>query len=338
MKKPSSTTANVLILTLCWAACTGVGAYVTFFQQPRQLTQLQEAERVASLKRDEAGALSVQRVSGEATARDVLTRWNARYKVIPDTLRAHDVVAYFNSLTPTGFKAFDVTVKESNATPDYNSHTLTITGRGRFGALYDFVWAVENNRSFYRIKTLNLEQIDLVDEDRKGRQHLEVMVSFSLDVEAYYGGTLGATAPPPGAVAASDAGLLPAPKPGAPPAVPASVLPVRRPARNPFFPLVLETVPPNTYGLLDVEQAQLVSIADGRAIFLDEDGYHTLGLGAEVYLGAIVRVDAERGRVVARLNRGGILDEVERRIEADDFYRPVNADGSPAAAASARPN
>ena len=77
--------------------------------------------------------------------------------------------------------------------------------------------------------------------------------------------------------------------------------------------------------LVDVEDDELVSIADGRAIFRASDGYRTLGVGDAVYLGRVVLIDPERSRVVAYLNRGGIVDEVELTVGTPGVgtYRPT---------------
>lgn len=348
-------TANIAILVVCWLLVAGFGSYLTFMKQPLELERLQEAERVVALKQDEAGALRLQTTSAEQTSREVLSRWNARYKVMPETLQAHNVVAYFNTLTRDGFKNVDVEVQGTAPGADYNTISLKVSGRGLYRSLYDFVWALENNRSFYRIKSLNLDHLDLITNEKtasgQDRNRLDVLVSFTMDVEALYGGTLGVSANAASVVASDGGPAAPRLNPNAPPGVPASVLPTRRPPRNPFYPLILSEIPPNTYGLMDIETAALISIADGRAIFTDGEGYHTLGTGSEVYLGEIVSVNPQTGVVRARLNKGGIIDEVERRIGGDDYsrgargddaptgdqYRPVNPDGSAAATAAPTP-
>jgi hypothetical protein len=43
--------------------------------------------------------------------------------------------------------------------------------------------------------------------------------------------------------------------------------------------------------------------------------------GDRVYLGRIEEVDPSEGRVVARLNRGGIVDRVERTLGSDSPLR-----------------
>lgn len=331
--------ASVAVLSLLWFAVAAAGIYVTMVMQPRELTALTDATRAAGLKREEAGALTQQQVAAEAAMQETALRWATRYKVVPDSLRAHDVVAYLNSLSRRGFKNVDAKVTGTETSADVSRHLLEVTGRASYGALHRFVWDLENNRSFYRLRSLTIEQTDLSDTDSEGRPTFEAVVTFKMGIEALFGGVEGLSAPPPSAVL-TDAAVLPQPAGNRPPVVPATVLPMRNPPRNPFYPLILSSIPPNTYGLLDVQEAELIAIADGRAIFRDSEGFHTLGAGSAVYLGYISRVDAANGRVVAHLNKGGILDQVVRRVDgrdplsrqqradAGDPYRPLNTDGT----------
>jgi hypothetical protein len=324
-------TINVAILAVLWAIIVAAGGYFTFVHQPRTLDHLREAQRMTQLRQDEAGALRLQQAGAESEAREAYLRWSSRYKVFPDSLATHEVVAYFNSLTRRGFKHVDVVVKESQQASDYSYHMLEVKGQASYGALHRFVWDLENNRLFYRLRTLTISEMDLNEEDSEGRPRFEVVVSFTMEVEALYGGADGLSAPPAGVITQASE-VAPSPS-NRPPVVPAALLPNRQPVINPFYPAILSQIPPNTYGLLDIEEASFVAIAGGNAIFSDADGWHTVGVGDAVYLGQITSVDAQRGVVTARLNKGGILDRVVRRMEGKDDYRPVQRDGTPAAQA-----
>src|SRR5690606_24923589 len=106
----------------------------------------------------------------------------------------------------------------------------------------------------------------------------------------------GASAPAEGptALAVAD-GLPPERTPDLPP-VPRELLPARQPALNPFFPGILQQIPPNTYGLIDVEQSALVSIVGQKAVFNEGGTFRTAGPGDAVYLGHVVTVDPQEGR------------------------------------------
>jgi hypothetical protein len=258
-------------------------------------------------------------------ALDATRRWRARYKIIPQELKSPDVVGYLNSLTQAGFKNFDVTSNGNKAEDDYKYYNFSVEGRGYYSSLYQFVWDIENNRNFYRVNDLTLDQIDLVEEDNKtGKKSLQIMVSFRMNLNAYFGGAEGVSAPDADQIAEN--GGLPIVWPDGTdlPPVPKDVLPDERPAVNPFYPNILSQLPPNTDGLVELGEddgAELVSIVGGKAVFRDGNGYHTLGVGDAIYLGQIVDIDPIEGRVAARLNKGGIIDRVEKFLGGEEGYR-----------------
>lgn len=320
---------NIVVLAVCWLLVTAAGVYVTFFEQPEELDRLEKAEKVTRLKEAELTTLLAEEASAAQQAEQILRRWEARYKIIPKELEDEEVVAYLNHLSRTGFKNFDITFGGIRRTRDFSAYAYQISGRGFFDALYRVVWELENNRYFFRVRDLRLEHIDLVSRDRESqREALHVMVSFTMGVEAYFGGAEGLSAESVLAGLPEEASHVEGGLATVLPPVPTEVLPAREPAKNPFFPAIMSTIPPNTDNLVDVEKARLVSIVAGKAIFLWEDEYHQLDIGDPVYLGKIILVDPTEDRVVARLNKGGIIDEVELELQTGERYRqalgPVN--------------
>ena len=147
-----------------------------------------------------------------------------------------------------------------------------------------------------------------------------MLVSFQMQLDAIFGGAEGMSAPDASPEPESqDLPVLRA-KSELPP-VPAEVLPDAHPDANPFFPLIMGQLPPNTYGLVELEKARLVSIVGQQAIFDYEGTFHTMGVGDDVYLGQITAVDPVDGRVQARLNKGGIIDEVELYLQTGEMFR-----------------
>ena len=314
---------NIIVLVACWALVVGAGTYLTFFKQPDELEVVRHAEEVARLKQAEVTSLLQEVAATAQQADEAVRKWRARYKTLPDSLLGSEVVGYFNDLTQSGFKNFDVALDDVTDYGDYSAYAFDVSGRAYYESLYRFIWALENNRRFYRIDHLDLEHVDLLSTDRETQaERMQVMVSFSMRIEAYFGGSEGV-----GAAETTYAGLteggskLPSSAGDLPP-VPSRVLPSRRPAINPFFPVVMERLPPNTHGLVNVEEASLVSIAGGKAVFAEgERGYRSLGEGEAVYLGHVLEVDPKQGRVVVRLNKGGIVDEVEIELHTGERYR-----------------
>ena len=316
---------NIIILAICWVLVAGAGVYVTFFEQPGEIERLETAEKLARLRQAEVTALLAEQSSSSEMAREIITKWRARYKIIPNELKTPDIIAYLNRLTASGFKNFDVRLGGNSAGRDFATYTFSATGRAYYTSLYKFIWEIENNRNFYSVRNLTLDHIDLVDENEEtGTKELQVLVSFSMSIDAYYGGAEGLSAGDEGLVGLFESDGLPITKEdGAErPPVPSYVLPEMKPITNPFYPLIMESLPPNTYGLLEVDNAQLVSIIGAdKAIFLEGGEYRTLGVGDPVYLGELTLIDPTNDRVLVRLNRGGIIDEVEMTMSTGERFR-----------------
>ncbi|GBD02630.1 hypothetical protein HRbin18_02377 [bacterium HR18] len=299
---------NALLLVVAWLLIAGIGSYLTFVKLPREIEHVERLEKLAHMRESEIGSLLAEYATTEQRAREVESRWRSRYRYIPAKLETPDVVARLNALTRQGFETFNVRLVGLTQEPKVTYYTFSIEGRGYFHHLYRFVWEIENTPELYRIQTLSLDHIDLVKADRQsGRQRMMVMVSFTMQLEAYYGG-------PPDLQVAHMADSLYR-------QLPRAVFPERNPPVNPFYPGILEQLPPNSDNLIDIEKARLVSIVGGRAVFQDETGLRSVGVGENVYLGQITAIDPIEGRVVARLNRGGILDEVELHLETGERYR-----------------
>ena len=311
-----------IIVSVLLLIVLAAGGYVTFYQQPAELERLKKAEEVAEMKRAEMQDLLSEYTQSQTKARTVMSKWNSRYKVVPDTLTSPEVVGYLNDLTQRGFETFDISVAGIESRDAYKYYTLRATGRGYFTNLYRFIWRIENNRKFYSVDDLSLSHIDLLTKDKETeREKLQVMVSFNMSINAYFGGPEG--------ISASGSEWKPVSREGEPrqtsgslPPVPSKVLADADPNINPFFPVIMEQVPPNTRGLINVDKAQLVSIVGGEAVFKDDQGLRKVGVGDDIYLGQITEVNATEGRVRAVLNRGGIIDDVEITLGGtEEAYR-----------------
>ena len=314
---------SVIVMAVLWVIAIGVGVYILRAKNA-DLDQAIRAEKVARLKKAELDELFLQETRSEAAAKDATRRWFARYKIIPEELKSPEVIGYLNSLTQAGFKNFDVTASGTHIDPDYSYHSYSVEGRGYFSSLYGFVWDIENNRNFYRINNLTLDEIDLITEDREtGKPEMHVMVSFRMQLSAYFSGTEGVSAPEDLFSELLEGEALPTGWSSELPPVPKDILPDDSPAINPFYPGILKNIPPNTEGYLELENGntELISIVGGKAAFKDGNGYHQLGIGDPVYLGQITDIDPIEGRVVARLNKGGIIDEVEMFLHSEEGYR-----------------
>ena len=315
---------NIVILAVVWIAVVSAGVYVTMVEQPEELERAEKAEKVVKLKQAELASLMTEHATSVEQADAALRKWRARYKIIPQKLSGPEVIGYLNELTKTGFEVFDVSNSGAQSGSDYSYHSFSVSGRGYFSDLYRIVWELENNRYFYRIPELTLVHMDIITEDKEtGNEALKVMVSFQMQIDAIFGGADGMSAPLEDEQPPQEATNLPIAraKSEAPP-VPTEILPDKRPRINPFFPLIMQQLPPNTHGLVNVEQARLISIVGDQAIFQEDGGqYRSVGVGGDVYLGQITDIDPIEGRVEARLNKGGIIDAVELYLQSGELNR-----------------
>ena len=324
---------NLIILSVCWLIAIGGGVYTTFFVQPDEMDRLEKAEQVARMKQAELSSLVAEMSESESRAENIVTRWNSRYKVIPRSLGSEDVIRFLNDHSGQGFDPFDVTFMGLQQGSKFNRFDFSIEGRGAFGNVYELIWAIENNRQLFRIEELELNHFDLLSDDPgTGQKRLDMVVRFSFNLSAYFGGAVGLSASDssegaPRSLYFNDSDLA-----SSLPPVPDHVLPSPSPRMNPFLPLIMENIPPNTYGLVEVESAELVSIVGTEAILTWNENEYRLGIGDPVYLGQVISVDPKKGKVVASLNKGGILERIELTMDLDQLYNQArgNVQLSPA--------
>lgn len=326
----STDTLNTIVLATVLVLVMGGGVFITQQKQPEQLERLEQEETALRLRQAEISELLVEEAESSERAAEALRRWNSRYKVLPEHLTSPAVVHYLNALTRHGFSSFDVSLVGVSRSTDFSTLSYNIRGRGYFGALYRFVWNVENGRGLYRVRSLDLKAA--VEEDSNtetGIPRRRDVVDFSMTLDAYFGGADGMSAP--------DSFVT----------VPDYVLPAKTPVADPFYPLIFASLPPNTDNLVDVENDSLVSVIGQVAVFRDDLGARPVREGDRVYLGTITRVDPNEAHVVADLNKGGLRERVEIRLATGERYRqaigtprlsPLNMfDDSPAPPAPGTP-
>jgi hypothetical protein len=300
--------SNQLLLISCLLLLIGVGTYLTYFRQQNTLQSLEEQIEEKQEEQEQIRTLQANLKDAETRFEKVRDQWETQYKIVPETVTSPDIVGYLTELTQTGFETVNISSAGSEDRDGYSVRTFGVEGQAFFTNLYRFVWTIENNRPFYRVRDLRLNYVEERNTDEEtGRPSMDLFVSFQMDVQAIYGAVE--------TIEPTDEGegmqRLPVAQTAPSPPLPSSVLPNPAPDINPFYPLVFEQVPPNEYERLDVESARFLSIVDGQAIFQTSSGIERVQEGDRVYLGRIVDIDPSEGRVVARLNRGGVVDQVE---------------------------
>lgn len=307
--------SNQILLLSCLLVVVGVGTYVTYFHQQKKLSDLGKEIEEKKEEKEEIDALQASIEEEDSENRELRQRWEERYKTVPDTISSPDVIDYLTALTQNGFQRFDVKLSGAEERDGYSTYTFAAEGEAYFASFYQFIWTVENNRPFYRIDDLQLNYVENRSDGERGEgPSMDVLVSFQMDLEGIYG-ILDKRSNRDVSGRNQEIQELPVFQTTQAPPLPADVGPNPSPRVNPFYPLVFEKVPPNEERRLNIETAQLISIAGDEAVFQAADQIRRVKEGDRVYLGRITEIDGSAGRVVAQLNRGGIVDNVELTLD-----------------------
>ena len=295
-------TISTLLLFLLVLAVGTAGYYETEVAQQEEMQRIEEAKEVHRLNQALEKDLFAQEAVSSERAAEMTRKWHARYKYIPARMETHDVVNYLESLSSGGFEQFSVSLQSQGATQDFRYYLFKIRGTAYYPSLYQFVWKLENNRNFYQIDNLQLDYTDVFKKnDDTGLQRRLEMVNFSMQIKVFYAGVDGLSAPEEVLVE-----------------IPETLFPRPTPHHNSFYPLVRTDLPPNDELLVDVEKADLISIAGNRAVFEDDRGQFVLEEGDDVYLGKITEIDPLDIVVRVYLNKGGAEEIVEKRIQVGE--------------------
>lgn len=302
---------TVTLLLLLTAILVGAGSYyATDVRQEGALTRMKESRRVAELQNALAEDLLVREAASSELAGEALTKWRSRYKYIPTTLNTADMVEYLESLTRSGFEQFDLFLASQTQQQDFSTYQFKVSGTAYYKDFYHLVWHLENNREFYRIYNLKANHVNVFKKNRATDVDRRLdMVAFQFDLDAYYAGIDGISAP--------QDSLRP---------VPLALLQAHAPPDQSFTPLVRTDLPPNADQLLDVENAKLISIIGNQAIFEDQYGRHVMLEGDRIYLGSIVLIDPINSFVRVTLNKGDRTETVNIRLGTDEPYRQALGD------------
>lgn len=294
-------TFNSLILFTCVLLLGALGYYLTDVRQTNALQKIDDTIQLAKLEQAEVSKLLVIHASSRSLAEASLTRWKSRYKEIPSSMNTADMVLYLENLTATGFDRFDIDLVGVTNTPDFSYYTFKVKALATFTQMYHFVWHIENNREFYRIKDLKVTHKTVYKENSRTQIPKRYdMVDFSFNLDAYFNAKYG--------IAASEEELI---------AVPRDLLPKHNPSHNSFYPLVRTDLPPNDELLLDIEKAILVSVVGDRAIFESDDYSHIVTVGDRIYLGKVLAVDPRTAIVRVQLNKGGRIFTIDLRLDVE---------------------
>ncbi len=288
---------NTYLLLGLLLLVAGVGYYVTEIYQPATQQRLEDMNRVARSQQGEVSQLLSEAEVSADRAEETVRKWNARYRYVPATLKTPDIVEYLEPHTSDGFEAFNVRLDGVSRSPDVSQYTFSVDGTAYYKDLYEFIWAMENNPEFYRIRDLNMSRTEVQDSRSRTRRE---MVRFTMKLDTYFMGIDGLSV---------DREALAS--------VPDEYLPARALPSNSFNSKVRVTRSSGAVqdDKLDVERAALVSIAGNRAIFADGSTQYIVYEGTNVRSGSITRIDPINVLVRATLTKNGRTKTVDIRMD-----------------------
>lgn len=300
---------NTLVLLILLLLVGGVGGYYVYFWMPERISELKKREKVLRLQKAKLSELFEEQASSRKRADQMMARWRSRYKTIPGTLRTAEVVQYLNERTRSGYENIGITFEGTERRSNFKTLTFRVHGQGFFAHLYRLLWQIEQRRELFRVSNLNVEHRNVTrPAGSDGGQERFIMTEFSFDLEAYFGGMRGVSAPEHVA------------------SIPTEVLPPESPEVNPFYPVIMRDLPPNQHDRVNVEEDRLVSIVGEEARFQRNGAVRKVSEGDRVYLGRITEVDPKQGRVVVRLNKGGIYDRIVLSLSEGGLQRQARGD------------
>ncbi len=284
-----------LIGLLVFIIVTG-GVYILFFQG-RELTA--KEEKLRELKANDYNTEQLNLQYEELYRRSITldSILAARKFNIPQNLSSikfYDFVTQVTNLLSPDSK-IDIEYSEQKQDRDFFYYQYKIKGTAPYNDMYKFIYGIEQSKELKKIKSLSIASV-VKNDDKVGPKFL---VNFDLLVDVYYSDNNRF------ATAEYVENDLTAP-----------------PIYDAFFPLLRNEIPPNTDGLLEVDDAKLLALIPEGAFLSDSRGNtFLLWEGEPVYLGYLTSIDYKNNKVKFIINRGGVIERKELSLNKEEIKK-----------------
>lgn len=207
------------------------------------------------------------------------------------SIKFYDFVAKLTSDLSQDSK-IDVEYVEQKQERDFFYYEYKVKGIAPYNDLYKFIYGIEQSKELKKINSVSLGSV--VKNDKQ--EAPKFLVNFNFLVHVYFSNdSRFATAE----YVENDLS--------------------GRPVYDAFYPLLRNEIPPNTEGLLDVQNAKLLALVPEGAFLSDEAGNtYLLWEGEPVYLGYLTSIDYKNNKVKFIINRGGVIEKVELYLEKEE--------------------
>lgn len=279
---------NTIILLITLFLFVGAGFGFTKFYQQGVIDKLNVELQAIQQDYESKKSISDQYpdlLNRYTLARDIVLGYD---KALFTSNDPDDIYDYLSELNGDDLELyFDFVFADSTQEEQYGIVNSDIQGVGVYSDFVTFLNKLENSELLNKVNSLSLIPVNDIEEID--------YVDFTFKLQSYYRR---------GNYKNPDSGLDP----------------IRFNENisvfNPFRPLILNDVPPNTEGLIDVQRARLLGMTGNRIFLVDGDGKrHTLKVGDKVYLGYLESIDTANREVIFNLDKGGIQELFTMKVE-----------------------
>jgi hypothetical protein len=280
-----------LLSLLIFILLTG-GGYV-FIIQRGQISE--KKDKLKELKANDYNTaqltLQFQQLLQRAAVLDSVLA--ARKFNIPQNLSSIKFYDFVNKVT-AGFSPnthIDVEYIDQKQDKEFFYYEYKVKGVADYNDLYRFIFAIEQSKELKKITQINMN--NQIVTDKKGIPNF--LVGFDMLAHIYYStdDRFATTS-----FVENDLST--------------------RQMYDAFYPLLRNEIPPNVDGLFDVQGGKLLALIPEGAFLSDVNGNtFLLWEGEPVYLGYLTNIDYDNNKVSFILNKGGIIEQVDLKLEQE---------------------
>ncbi len=279
---------NTIILLVTLFLIIGIGLGYNKFFQENQIEELQE-----ELTRKQQDLNSKQNINNEfselndryQSALSIISNYD---KMLYTSNKPDDVYDFLNEINRDGGNRIFFDYVYSDSVPDnqYGVIRSTLSGFSDYDALVSFINKIENSQLLNKVSRVTISPGRSEDGPSS--------VNFAFSLESYYQKTQLFDSVSTEYTIVENAEVS---------------------TFNPFFPLIQNTVPPNSEGLVNVETSRIVGITGNRVFVIGQDNkVVSLKVGDRVYLGYLSAIDLNNKTATFNLNKGGIEQVVTLEV------------------------
>lgn len=287
---------NSIILAVLVFIVNGIGWFTFIIPARKEIKVIQEKIRALDQKIATDATLPQEIGSLKELVNDFEKRWLTRRKILPVEENSRLTYSFINQLVDRVDEPFpfDFDFNSRKDTLGVSTCRYTFRADVPYSSISEFIHNVEKHKRLIIVPDF---QIDL-----KPPVEGESIFNYKATVNAKfvtYSSINGSSE------------------------IPNEIPNFETPSWNPFRPLVVEKVPKNEEGLLEVDGAKLIAVIKNKAYIQDQNNQLlSLEEGDPVYLGYVTSIDPVLAKVTCTLNYGGFIRKRELDLIRDQSFLP----------------